>query len=297
VTSELPPATRAGSAAPLISVRGLRHTYHAGTPDEVRALRGVDLEVRAGECLALVGGNGSGKSTLAKHLNALLVPTEGEVIVDGFDTRDPDAVWEIRRRVGMIFEHPDDQLVAAVVEEDVAFGPENLGLPPAEIRSRVDEALRAVGLHALRRRAPHLLSGGQKQRVAIAGVLAMAPKCLVLDEATSMLDPEGEREVMEVALRLCRSRGLALVLITHAMEEAALADRVVVLAGGRVALEGTPAEVFEHEQSLRDLRLEPPEAVRLRHALVRDGVPLGRGILTVDQLVGALAALAGGAPA
>ncbi|HEV2359855.1 MAG TPA: energy-coupling factor transporter ATPase [bacterium] len=277
----------------LIRVRGLAHTYHAGTPDAVPAVRGVDLDVRAGECVALLGGNGSGKSTLAKHLNALLLPTEGSVIVDGFDTRDADAVWEIRRRVGMIFEHPDDQLIAAVVEEDVAFGPENLGLPPAEIRTRVTAALRAVGLEALRRRPPHLLSGGQKQRVAIAGVLAMAPRCLVLDEATSMLDPEGQREVMDTALRLCRSEQLALVLITHAMEEAALADRVVVLADGRVALEGTPADVFANEEALRRLRLEPPEIARLRLGLARDGLPLGPELLTIDQLVASLLALGG----
>jgi energy-coupling factor transport system ATP-binding protein len=283
-----------GETQALIQVRGLVHTYHAGTPEAVPALLGVNLDVRAGECVALVGGNGSGKSTLAKHLNALLLPTEGRVLVDGFDTADPDAVWEVRRRVGMIFEHPDDQLIASVVEEDVAFGPENLGLAPAEIRARVDAALHAVGLETLRRRPPHLLSGGQKQRVAIAGVLAMAPKCLVLDEATSMLDPEGQREVMDTALRLCRSDGLALVLITHAMEEAALADRVVVLAGGRVALEGPPAEVFANEDALRRLRLEPPEIVRLRHALARDGVPLGADILTVEQLVASLTALTTG---
>jgi energy-coupling factor transport system ATP-binding protein len=276
----------------LIQVRGLVHTYHAGTPEAVPALGGVDLEVRAGECVALVGGNGSGKSTLAKHLNALLLPTEGDVIVDGFDTRDADATWEIRRRVGMIFEHPDDQLIASVVEEDVAFGPENLGLPPAEIRARVDGALRAVGMEALRKRSPHLLSGGQKQRVAIAGVLAMSPRCLVLDEATSMLDPEGQREVMGTALGLCRTGGLALVLITHAMEEAALADRVVVLADGRVALEGPPSAVFADEEALRRLRLEPPEIVRLSRALARDGVPLPPDVLTVEQLVASLAALA-----
>jgi len=276
----------------LIRVRGLVHTYHAGTPDAVPAVCGVDLDIHAGECLALVGGNGSGKSTLAKHLNALLLPTDGEVVVDGLDTRDPDAVWEIRRRVGMIFEHPDDQLVAAVVEEDVAFGPENLGLPPAEIRTRVAAALRAVGLEALRRRPPHLLSGGQKQRVAIAGVLAMAPRCLVLDEATSMLDPEGQREVIDTALRLCRTDGLALVLITHAMEEAALADTMVVLAAGRVALAGPPAEVFADEAALHRLRLEPPEIVRLRAGLTRDGVPLGPEILTADHLVASLTALA-----
>ena len=282
-----------GNPQALIQVRGLAHTYLAGTPEAVPAVIGVDLDVRAGECVAIVGANGSGKSTLAKHLNALLLPTDGRVLVDGFDTADPDAVWEIRRRVGMIFEHPDDQLVAAVVEEDVAFGPENLGLPPAEIRARVSAALHTVGLETLRRRAPHLLSGGQKQRVAIAGVLAMAPKCLVLDEATSMLDPEGQHEVIEVALRLCRSDGLALVLITHAMEEAAVADRVVVMAGGRVVLQGPPADVFADDETLRGLRLEAPEAVRLRRGLARDGVPLGADVVTLDQLVAALTALAG----
>src|SRR5579871_1290470 len=277
-------------APALIRVRGLFHTYEPGAVEPVPALRGVDLDVRRGECVALIGGNGSGKSTLAKHLNALLLPTAGEVIVDGLDTRDRDAVWAVRQRVGMIFEHPDDQLIAAVVEEDVAFGCENLGLPPAEIRSRVDEALRIVGLEALRRRPPHLLSGGQKQRVAIAGVLAMRPRCLVLDEATSMLDPAGQREVMETVLRLRRDEGLALVLITHSMEEAALADRVVVLAGGTVALSGTPAEVFARDDALRDLRLEAPPIVALARGLAAAGVALPAGLLTAPQLADAVAA-------
>jgi energy-coupling factor transport system ATP-binding protein len=276
-------------AAPvLIRVRGLHHTYHTGTSEPVSALRGIDLDVRLGECVAVVGGNGSGKSTLAKHLNALLLPTAGEVVVDGLDTRDHDAVWAVRQRVGMIFEHPDDQLVAAVVEEDVAFGCENLGLPSAEIRARV------VGLVALRRRPPHLLSGGQKQRVAIAGVLAMRPRCLVLDEATSMLDPSGQHEVMETVLRLRRDEGLTLVLITHAMEEAALADRIVVLAEGRIALSGTPAEVFAREDLLHDLRLEPPQIVLLGRRLVEAGLPLPPGLLTAEQLADAVAALRGG---
>lgn len=277
---------------PLITVRGLEHTYRAGTADAVPALRGVDLDIYPGECLAIIGGNGSGKSTLAKHLNALLRPTAGEVRVGGLDTRDPEALWAIRQQVGMIFEDPDDQLVASVVEEDVAFGCENLGLPPPEIRRRVDRALGAVGLEHLRRRPPHLLSGGQKQRVAIAGVLAMQPRCLVLDEATSMLDPQGQREVMETALRLCREEGIALVLITHTMEEAALADRVVVLAEGRVALSGPPADVFAEEERLGALRIEPPEVARLARWLVRDGLPLPRGVLTVEQFVEAVVALA-----
>ncbi len=276
---------------PLIEARGIHYAYHAGSPDEVQALRGVDLTVHAGECVALIGGNGSGKSTLAKHLNALLLPTAGEVHVDGIDTMDHEGAWEVRRRVGMIFENPDDQLVAAVVEEDIAFGCENLGLPPAEIRDRVDRALRTVGLEDLRRRPPHLLSGGQKQRVAIAGVLAMHPQCLILDEATAMLDPQGQAEVMETAFRLCRGDGLALVLITHAMEEAALADRIVVLAGGRVALEGPPADVFARDEVLGPLRIEPPQIALLARRLQAAGVTLPPGTLTVDQLAAAVLAL------
>ncbi|HYM92109.1 MAG TPA: energy-coupling factor transporter ATPase [bacterium] len=273
---------------PLITVRDLHFVYHAGTPAATPALAGLDLDIAPGECLAIIGGNGSGKSTLAKHLNALLVPTSGEVRVEGVDTRDPDGAWLARQRVGMVFEHPDNQIVAAIVEEDVAFGCENLGLPPAEIRARVDRALLAVGLERLRRHPPHQLSGGQKQRLAIAGVLAMQPRCLVLDEATSMLDPQGHQEVMETALTLCRRERLALVLITHAMEDAARADRVVVLAGGRIALAGPPAEVFAREDELRRLRLEPPELARLSRALAAAGLAIPRDVLTIDALVAAL---------
>jgi energy-coupling factor transport system ATP-binding protein len=275
-------------AHPLITVRGLVHTYQAGTPAAVPAVCGIDLDLSSGECVALIGSNGSGKSTLAKHLNALLTPTAGEVRVDGLDTRDPEAVWAVRQRVGMVFENPDDQIVAAVVEEDVAFGCENLGLPSAEIRARVDAALRTVGLDHLRRHPPHLLSGGQKQRVAIAGILAMRPRCMILDEATAMLDPEGQREVMETALGLCRRDGLAVVLITHAMEEAALADRVVVFAAGRVVTEGPPAEVFSRDALLRQVRIEPPQIVQLSRALGQAGLSLPPGLLTVDQMVDAL---------
>jgi energy-coupling factor transport system ATP-binding protein len=273
---------------PLITVRDLHYAYRSAAPDAPPALAGITLDVAAGECLAIVGGNGSGKTTLAKHLNALLLPTSGEVRVDGIDTRDAGAVWAVRQRVGMVFEHPDNQIVAAVVEEDVAFGCENLGLPPAEIRARVDMALRTVGLESLRRHAPHRLSGGQKQRVAIAGVLAMRPRCLVLDEATSMLDPPGRRDVMETALRLCRREGLTLILITHAMEEAAAADRVVVLSAGRVAMQGPPAEVFAKDRELRRLRLEPPELARLGRALAADGIPVPPQALTLDALAEAL---------
>lgn len=242
--------------------------------------------------MALVGANGSGKSTLAKCLNALLVPTAGRVLVDGLDTRDPHAVWQVRQRVGMVFQNPDNQLVATVVEEDVAFGPENLGLPPAEIRRRVEEALRIVGMWDYRRHAPHLLSGGQKQRVAIAGMLAMRPSCLILDEATAMLDPQGRAEVLQTVDRLTREEGITVVHITHAMEEAAVARRIVVLAGGRVALQGTPAEVFDQPEVLRRLRLTLPPVAVLGRQLRAAGLPLRGSVTTVDQLVDALTALA-----
>lgn len=273
---------------PLIEVHHLTHVYHAGTPQEVRAVHDVSLTVYRGEFLALVGGNGSGKSTLAKHLNALLLPTEGRVVVDGLDTRDPHALWEIRRKVGMVFQNPDNQIVATVVEEDVAFGPENLGLPPEEIAQRVEEALRTVGMLEHRRREPHLLSGGQKQRVAIAGVLAMRPQCIVLDEATTMLDPEGRREVLRTAHRLREQEGIAVVHITHNMEEAAQADRVVVLHEGRVALEGIPREVFRDVQRLRGLRLDLPEVAELSGCLRRRGVPVEGQPLDPEELAAQL---------
>jgi energy-coupling factor transport system ATP-binding protein len=287
----MPRASTSGVSAtfpPLITVRDLHYAYRSAESDAPPALAGISLDVAPGECIAIVGGNGSGKTTLAKHLNALLLPDSGEVLVDGIDTRDPDGAWAVRQRVGMVFEHPDNQIVAAVVEEDVAFGCENLGLPPPEIRARVDLALRTVGLEHLRRHPPHQLSGGQKQRVAIAGVLAMRPRCLVLDEATSMLDPPGRRDVMETALGLCRREGLTLILITHAMEEAAVADRVVVLSGGRVALQGTPAQIFVRDRELRRLRLEPPELARLGRALASDGIPVPPDALTLDSLADAI---------
>ncbi|MCL6499446.1 MAG: energy-coupling factor transporter ATPase [Firmicutes bacterium] len=271
-----------------MEVHHLTHVYHAGTPQEVRAVHDVSLTVHRGEFLALVGGNGSGKSTLAKHLNALLLPTEGRVVVDGLDTRDPHALWEIRRKVGMVFQNPDNQIVATVVEEDVAFGPENLGLPPEEIAQRVEEALRTVGMLEHRRREPHLLSGGQKQRVAIAGVLAMRPQCIVLDEATTMLDPEGRREVLRTAHRLREQEGIAVVHITHNMEEAAQADRVVVLHEGRVALEGTPREVFRDVQRLRRLRLDLPEVAELSGCLRRRGIPVEGQPLDPEELAAQL---------
>jgi energy-coupling factor transport system ATP-binding protein len=255
------------------------------------ALDHVSLTVNRGEFVAVLGMNGSGKSTLARHFNSLLLPAEGQVLVDGMDTRDEKHLWSIRDRVGMVFQNPDNQIVAAVVEEDVAFGPENQGRPSEEIRQRVEEALTAVGMVHMRERAPHLLSGGQKQRVAIAGALALRPACLVLDEPTAMLDPSGRREVVDVVHRLNRELGMTVVWITHFMEEAALADRVVVMAGGKVALEGAPREVFVQSRRLRELRLDVPPAVAAAERLRARGVELPEGILTLDELVDALCRL------
>jgi energy-coupling factor transport system ATP-binding protein len=280
---------------PLIETHDLRYVYNAGTPQEVVALDGISLTVERGEFLAVVGGNGSGKSTLAKHLNALLLPTSGEVRVDGLDTRDRAAVWDIRQRVGMVFQNPDNQLVATVVEEDVAFGPENLGIPPAEIALRVEAALQAVDMAEYRRHAPHLLSGGQKQRVAIAGVLAMRPQCLVLDEATTMLDPEGRREVLETVLRLNAS-GVTVINITHTMEEAVLARRIIALQGGRIGLQGPPAAVFAHPGTLEAMGLTLPIIPALARALREDGLPLADGILSAAGLVEALVHASAAAP-
>lgn len=275
---------------PLIETRNLRHIYNAGTPTAVVALDGISLTIKQGEFVAIVGGNGSGKSTLAKHFNALLLPTAGEVYVGGRDTRTRASVWDIRQRVGMVFQNPDNQLVATVVEEDVAFGPENLGVPPPEIATRVEEALRTVDMLPYRRHAPHLLSGGQKQRVAIAGILAMRPSCLVLDEATTMLDPQGQREVIETVQRLNAS-GVTVVYITHAMDEAALAQRVIALQNGRIGLDGTPAEVFARAEDLEQMGLALPLVPALARRLRGDGIPLPPAILSVDQLVDAVSAL------
>jgi len=256
----------------------------------VLALRGINLEVGRGEFLAIIGENGSGKSTLAKHFNALLVPTEGEVRVDGMDTRDPRFQWEIRRRVGMVFQNPDNQLVATTVEEDVAFGPENLGLPPAEIRARVDEALALVGMSSFARHAPHLLSGGQKQRVAIAGVLAMRPECLVLDEPTAMLDPAGRRDVLATVARLNREEKITVVYVTHFMEEAARADRVAVLFRGELVALEEPASLFSRVPDLRRWGLDIPPVAELAWRLRRRGWNLDGPVLTPEDLVAALGA-------
>lgn len=275
---------------PLIEARNLRHVYNAGTPTAVVAIDGISLTITQGEFVAIVGGNGSGKSTLAKHFNALLLPTEGEVIVNGLDTRARDSVWDIRQRVGMVFQNPDNQLVATVVEEDVAFGPENLGVPPREIAARVEEALRTVHMLEYRRHAPHLLSGGQKQRVAIAGILAMRPQCLVLDEATTMLDPQGQREVIETIQRLNAS-GVTVIHITHAMDEAALAHRIIALQDGRIGLDGPPQEIFARPEELERIGLALPPIPSLARRLRGDGISVPAGILSVEQFVDALSAL------
>lgn len=252
------------------------------------ALSGVTMTIEAGEMLAIVGHNGSGKSTLAKHLNGLLLPTGGNVTIDGMDTKNEDALLAIRQRVGMVFQNPDNQLVTTIVEEDVGFGPENLGVPPKEIRDRVDAALESVGMTAYADKASHALSGGQKQRIAIAGMLAMQPEVLVLDEATAMLDPEGRREVLEIVKRLHRETGLTVVMITQFMEETLSCDRVVVMGGGKLQFSGTPREVFRRSAELRALGLDVPETVWLRDALIEGGMPILGDPMTITETADAI---------
>ncbi|MDR7867708.1 MAG: energy-coupling factor transporter ATPase [Sporomusaceae bacterium] len=266
----------------------LRHSYPGPDGTEVVALEDISLSVGAGEFVAIIGANGSGKSTLAKHFNALLAPTGGECLVEGLSTTVAENMWPIRQKVGMVFQNPDNQIVAAVVEEDVAFGPENLGVAPPEIAARVTEALALVGMEDYRYHGPHLLSGGQKQRVAIAGVLAMRPKCLVLDEPTAMLDPQGRGEVLATVVRLNKAEGITVVYITHFMEEAVAADRVVVLDGGKVALTGRPAEVFSRVAELKAFGLDAPLAADVAARLRAAGLEVPAGIITDEELAVAL---------
>ena len=252
------------------------------------ALEDVTLSIEKGSFVVVLGHNGSGKSTLAKHFNAVLLPSGGAVYVEGMNTQDEDLLLEIRRRVGMVFQNPDNQIVANVVEEDVAFAPENLGVPTAEIRRRVDDALAAVGMTEFTRHAPHLLSGGQKQRVAIAGVIAMEPECIVLDEATAMLDPSGRREVLDTVHRLNRERGITVVHITHHMSEAEDADRVIVMNDGVVAMDGTPRDIFSRVEELRSLGLAAPDTVELLHRLNGHGMSLPLTAITVDECARAI---------
>ena len=270
----------------IISAENLEFKYEE---DGSLILSGVNLQIKKGEFVAMIGYNGSGKSTFAKHLNAILLPSGGRVLVEGMDTADEDLLLQLRSTVGMVFQNPDNQMVAAIVEEDVAFGPENLGIPNPELRERVDNALKAVGMYDYRRHAPHKLSGGQKQRVAIAGILAMQPDCLVLDEPTAMLDPGGRQEVLSALLGLREQQGVTLVLITHYMDEAALADRIVVMDGGKILVEGTPTEVFSQVELLREHQLDVPQPVELAHRLRNAGMKLPEGILTPEQCAAAIA--------
>jgi energy-coupling factor transport system ATP-binding protein len=254
-------------------------------------LDGVDLEIEAGSFVAVLGHNGSGKSTLAKHLNAILLPSGGKVYVDGLDTSDEEKLLDVRRTVGMVFQNPDNQIVANVVEEDCAFGPENLGVPPAEIRQRVDEALKTVGMYQFRTHAPHLLSGGQKQRIAIAGVLAMKPRCVVLDEPTAMLDPIGRKEVMDTIKKLNAESGVTVVLITHHMDEAAQAQRLIVMSHGKAVADGAPREVFQRVEELKAAGLTVPETVGLMYELQKEGLDVPLDALSDEECAQALCQL------
>ena len=254
----------------------------------------VDLRVDPGDFIAILGHNGSGKSTLAKHFNAILMPTEGTVWVDGMNTEDTSRLWDIRQRAGMVFQNPDNQIIGQVVEEDVGFGPENMGVPTKEIWERVEESLRAVGMYEYRKYAPNKLSGGQKQRVSIAGVLAMHPKCIVLDEPTAMLDPGGRKEVIRAVRALNDVERVTVILITHYMEEIIHADKVFVMDSGKIALQGTPREIFSQVEKLKELRLDVPKATLLAYELQKSGLPLPAGILTAEELVKALVELKNG---
>ena len=272
-------------------IKGRKLSYEYQKLDEegnveemIRAVDDVDLDVKAGDFVAILGHNGSGKSTLAMHLNAILIPTEGTLYVDGKDTRDESKLWEIRQSAGMVFQNPDNQIIGTIVDEDVGFGPENMGVPSAEIWKRVEKSLKAVGMWEYRDHSPNKLSGGQKQRVAIAGVVAMQPKCIVLDEPTAMLDPSGRREVIRTVQELNRKEHVTVILITHYMEEVIEADRIIVMDQGRVVMQGTPKEVFSHVEELKGYRLDVPQATLVAYELQKKGVPLPDGILSMREL-------------
>lgn len=253
--------------------------------ETLRAVDGVDLDVKKGDFVAILGHNGSGKSTLAKQINALLVPTEGTLYVDGMDTKDPEKVWDIRQSAGMVFQNPDNQIIGSVVDEDVGFGPENMGIPTKEIWERVEESLRSVGMWEYRHSSPNKLSGGQKQRVAIAGVVAMHPKCIVLDEPTAMLDPVGRKDVIRTVRALNMVEDVTVILITHYMEEVIYADKVIVMDDGKVVMQGTPGEIFSQVDTLKKYRLDVPQVTLLAHELKKAGLDLPVGILSIEELV------------
>ncbi len=269
----------------IIRIENLIFEYARDEGEEpVRAVNGVSMEIERGSFTAVIGRNGSGKSTLAKNLNGLFLPTGGKVYVKNWDTSDDAHVWDVRQTAGMVFQNPDNQLVSSIVEDDIAFGPENLGIDPVEIRRRVDKALAAVNMGQYRRKAPHQLSGGQKQRIAIAGVVAMRPECIIFDEPTAMLDPKGREEIMEIIDELHRD-GITVILITHFMDEAVRADRLVILDQGQVRMDGTPAEIFSREEELQELGLDVPLAVDMAQRLRKRGIPVPENIITIESLV------------
>ena len=276
----------------MIECRNLIFKYTAGENQEEKiAINDVNLQIKEGEFIAILGHNGSGKSTMAKHMNALLIPTEGKMLVNKMDTSDMNNLWNIRETAGMVFQNPDNQLVATIVEEDVAFGPENLGVSPEEIRKRVDEALERVGMSEYKRHAPHLLSGGQKQRIAIAGILAMKPKCIIFDEPTAMLDPSGRKEVLDTIIDLNKNYGITVILITHYMDEAAKADRIVVMDKGKLILDGKPRDVFSNVEKMKSIGLDVPQVTELSYELQKVGINIDTRILDVNEMVNAICQL------
>ncbi|MBC8609798.1 Energy-coupling factor transporter ATP-binding protein EcfA1 [uncultured Ruminococcus sp.] len=272
----------------LISTEHLHFEYVRAEEENVLVLNDINISIHEGEFVAVLGHNGSGKSTLAKHFNAVLLPTGGKVLVDGIDTAQPDRVFDIRQRIGMVFQNPDNQIVATIVEEDVAFALENLGIEPAEIRKRVDDALKKVDMYEFKEHAPHQLSGGQKQRVAIAGIIAMRPECIVLDEPTAMLDPKGRREVLNTVMELNREHSTTIALITHYMDEAVHADRIIVVDHGDVVMTGTPREIFSQVDKMKELGLDVPQVTELCHRLKQEGLPVPDDVITEEECTAVL---------
>ncbi len=284
------------TVAEIVHARGLTYKYEmlneVGDVERSHiAINAVDLEVNEGEFVAILGHNGSGKSTMAKHINALLKPTEGTLYIKGMDTKNEENVWDVRQTAGMVFQNPDNQIIATIVEEDVAFGPENLGIEPKIIRNRVKEALNVVEMEGYRKHSPNKLSGGQKQRIAIAGVIAMKPQCIVLDEPTAMLDPSGRKEVIDTITQLNKKEGITIILITHYMEEAIKADRVIVMDEGKIALKGTPKQVFSKVKLMKELGLDVPQVTELAYMLKEGGLDISQEILTIKEMVDALCPL------
>ncbi|WP_426348325.1 energy-coupling factor transporter ATPase [Alloiococcus sp. CFN-8] len=277
----------------MIKFDKVSYSYPASEEGQVNrlALQDVSFTIYEGEFVVILGHNGSGKSTAAKHMNSLLVPTEGKVYINDLDSSIPNNTWDIRKNCGMVFQNPDNQMVATIVEEDVAFGPENLGVEPSEIRKRVDDSLKKVGMYEYRRHAPHLLSGGQKQRIAIAGILAMMPKCIVLDEPTAMLDPSGRKEVIKTIKDINKNLGITVILITHYMDEAAEADRIILMDEGRIITEGKPREVLTEVETMKNIGLDVPQVTELAYELAQSGIKIQKEILNVDEMVSALCQL------